>query len=281
MRTFFLLPALLVSFAVFADSFQAPHISGWEQDGEIEVFDSSNLFDHINGASEFYFSYNFQKLWVVRYSKGDAEITLEVYDHGDPVHAYGIYSMERPPEAKVKRIGAQGYYEEAILNFVTGRYYVKMNSYREKDAGSGVLLSSARNLADTLNEDHQLPGIIEAMPRENLIVNSRQFVSNTFMGLEFLGSAYRANYKTDKGKLTMFVIERQTHDEVKELINKYHEFAGQEIEEPAEGDFVIKDPFNGTIYLYWTGKFIIGFSGDNLKPLRQKLLREMKENLGI
>ena len=275
---FFLLP-FLSSLSINAAEFLPPDIDGWEQDGEVEVFERTNLFNHINGASEFYFSYNFQKVWVTRYKKGDAELTLEVYDHGDLAHAFGIYSMERPPEADVKDIGAQGYYEDAILNFVIDRYYVKMNSYREPGAGSGVLLNTANLVSRNLSDSHDLPEIVTLFPDESRVLNSRQFISNTFMGLEFLGSAFRARYQNEHGELTMFVMQRESAEEMKALLEKYLEFAGKKTVEPTEGSFVIEDPFNGAIHLTWFDKFVIGFSGDDIKVLRDELSTELKSKL--
>jgi hypothetical protein len=266
-------------FAAGAFSFVPPQIPGWEQDGDVEIFTGDNLFDHIDGAAEFYLSYNFQKLWVVRYKKGEAEIALEVYDHGDPVHAYGVYSMERPNGAHVTAIGAQGYFEESLLNFVTGRYYVKMNSFREPDAGSGVLLSTAKDLSPQLEENPELPAIVRLMPAGNMVPNSCQFVPNTFMGLEFLGSAFQASYETGDGKLTLFVMERKSPDEAAVLLQKYHEFVQSDPGELKEGSYVIEDPFNGTIHLYWKDHYIIGFSGDDLPAVRESLLETMKSKL--
>ena len=272
MKLLFLSLAIVLSVSMKALSFEPPQIEGWEQDGKVKFFDKSNLFNHINGAAEFYFSYNFQKVWVVRYKKGDAEVTLEVYDHGNPDYAYGIYSMERSPEADVREIGAQGYYEDAILNFVIDRYYVKMNSYREPDAGSGVLLKTAREVAPTLSEDASLPALVDFFPEENRIPNSRQYISNTFMGLEFLNRAYRATYRNDKGRLTMFVMERENQDQIKEILRNYYEFAQMEVPELKEGKFVVEDPFNGTIHLTWEGNYLVGFSGNDIQSLRNTLL---------
>lgn len=281
MRITFILFFAALAFSAGAAPFNPPQIEGWEQDGEVEVFNRDNLFNHINGASEFYFSYNFQKLWVVRYSKGDAEISLEVYDHGDPVHAYGIYSMERPPESDVKKIGAQGYNEETILNFVADRYYVKMHSYHEPNAGSGVLLNMAEDLTTQLSDQTELPQMVKAFPDSNRVKNSRQFVSNTFMGLDFLGSAYRATYSNDKGEVTFFVMERDSGNDIQELLKQYLEFAGNESNSIEQGDYKIEDPFNGTIYLHWAGNYIFGFSGDDIEALRKELLQKMKEELGV
>lgn len=278
---FSILIALAFSFTASADSFEAPEIPGWKQDGEVKTFEQNTLFNHINGAAEFYFSYNFQKVWVVRYVKDEAEVILEVYDQGDQVHAYGIYSMERPPEAEVSDIGAEGYSENNILNFVADQYYVKLNSYHVPDAASSVLMTTAKNVSDMLSDDPELPEIIKAMPEENLVDNTRQYVSNTFMGLEFLGGAYRATYRNEKDKLTMFVIERESSEEIKDLLTKYHEFTQAETGGLVNGKFVIEDPFNGTIHLNWKENYLIGFSGDDIEKLRDDLLEKTKIAIGI
>jgi hypothetical protein len=279
MKNIFLILLFSLPFATDAESFVPPVIPGWEQDGDVEVFTADNLYNHIDGAAEFYFSYNFQSLWVTRYKKGEAEITLEVYDHGDPVHAFGIYSMERPDNAAVSAIGAEGYFEESILNFVTGKYYVKMFSFRELNAGSGILLSTAKNFAPRLEKDPRLPVIVKQMPTENLVHNSCQFIPDNFMGLELLGSAFRASYKTADGTLTLFVLERKSADEAALILKKYHEFVKKDPGELKEGSYLIEDPFNGKVFLYWKNNYIIGFSGDDLPAVRESLLAEMKDKI--
>jgi hypothetical protein len=273
--------ALAIIFLPFmlTAAFNPPSIPGWEQDGDTEIFTGDNLYNHINGASETYFSYHFQTLWVTRYKKGEAELTLEVYDHGDPVNAYGIYSLERPGSAAVSPIGAEGYFEESTLNFVTGKYYVKMFSFREPNAGSGILLSTAKGFAAGLEPDPQLPDIVKAMPADDMVPNSCQFIPDTFMGFEFLGSAFRANYRQDGQTMTLFVICRESPDAASGVLRKYLEFVKEDTANIKEGAYKLKDPFNGTVYLNWKGNFVIGFSGDDLPELRTSLLASLQKNL--
>lgn len=263
-----------------AQTFSLPEVPGWTQDGEMETFDRSNLFNHINGAAEFYYSYGFDKLYVVHYAKGDAEMAVEAYHHSDPVHAYGIYSMERPSEAAVKDIGAQGYYEEGILNFTTGSWYVKMRAYREPGADSGVLLETAREMAPVLCAEPALPVVIRAMPQQGLVPNSRQYISNTFMGLELLGSAYRAVYKEGDEEMELFVIERESPAAIEKLIADYQAFAQSEGQTADSGTYRVEDPFNGTVNLKQVGNYLIGLSGADLPELRKNLFMKTEEALG-
>jgi len=48
------------------------------------TFGPETLFEHINGASDLYLSYDFQELLVAYYTRKDdgAELTVEIYGHG-------------------------------------------------------------------------------------------------------------------------------------------------------------------------------------------------------
>jgi hypothetical protein len=258
-----------------------PELEGWTKTDETLVFNKDNLFEHINGASEFYLSYNFQKLYVESYEKGEAELTIEVYDQGDEVNAYGIYSMERSKNAKIEKIGLQGYYDASTLNFTTGKYYIKMMSYEIENAGAGFLSEVANKLALTLCATPEIPSVINAFPQENLILNSRQYISNNFMGLSFLGAAYRATYNSTEGDYTIFVIKRESAEEIEAIVKKYHEFSETKLKKLKEGTYLIEDPFNGTINLKWTGKYLLGASGNISKKQFSKISEQVEKSLNV
>lgn len=252
---------LIFTLTAMAETVTFPDITGWQRDGKVQTFNRDNLFEHIDGASEFYFSYAFEKLYVASYTKGDQELTIEVYDQHDPVHAYGIYSMERPPSVTSQKIGLEGYYDDATLNFTTGRYYVKMNTYHVKDAGKTLLTRIADQMAPMLCAHPELPAQYKAFPAKNLVPHSQQYVSTNFMGLNMLGSAFQAKYKGDNGDFTLFIIHKKDSEAAAETIKKYLEFSHAKSVKMKEGRYTINDPFNGTVYLLWKGNYLVGASG--------------------
>jgi len=278
MRKIFLF-IFLLPFTVFAQEVNYPAVDGWARSGKTLFFNSENLYEHIDGASEFYMSYGFQSLQVARWEKGGSELTIEVYDHGTPVNAYGIYSMERPESAQTKTIGLEGYYDNTVLNFVTGKYYVKMNSYHVENAGSSLLEGIAMKLAVTLCASPQYPPIVAVFPKENMIVNSVQCISSEFMGLGFLGAATRSKYQFPSGAETVFVIEKENADEAGTIVKKYYEFTEEKPGKLVEGDFMLNDPFNGKVLLRWNGKYLIGATPGNDKLEVTKLFDQMVDAL--
>jgi hypothetical protein len=263
-----------------AKDFKFPEIAGWKQSGEIQTFSSKNLFEYINGAADLYLSYDFQELKVAEYrTKKEASVIVEVYRHETPIHAFGIYSQERLSDANFLDIGAQGYSETDILNFVSGNYYVKMSSFKIKPEDQEVLLTFARKMLGNLGEKGSLPSILSAFPKEGKIENSEKFVSIKFLGYSFLYSAFTADYDLSGKKFKLFVIGGVDQKECKDMIEKYLQQTGKPEKNIVEGRYTIADPYHGEIDLYWKGKYIGGILNLNDVPLRSKYLKLLQEGL--
>jgi hypothetical protein len=253
----------LLFYALLAQSQEVvfPELPGWKTDGKILSFNKENLYEHIDGAAEFYLSYGFESLQVASWSNNGAELTIEVYDHANPLHAYGIYSIERSVRAETLPVGVEGYGEASTFNFVAGKYYVKMNGTQLEKVPGFSIKGIAQEFSAKLCVKPEYPKEVGMFPVENLIPNTIQFIPTEFMGLGFLGSALRAKYSLSGEEITLFIIERPDRRAIEQIILKYATYAEVKIKNPAEGDFMFKDPFNGMVSLRWKGNFLIGASG--------------------
>src|SRR4030065_1838222 len=91
---------VLVSLTLGQDTTQTslrslvPELKGWSLTEPPATFLPGTLFEYIDGAAENYLSYGFRELIVGNYKKGKstASLTVEVYDMGDDLRAYGVYS---------------------------------------------------------------------------------------------------------------------------------------------------------------------------------------------
>lgn len=71
--------------------------SGWPR-GEIERYDEETVFEKINGKADIYIEYGFRELIVASWSDpADPSRYVDVYayDQGAPLHALGIYRVQR------------------------------------------------------------------------------------------------------------------------------------------------------------------------------------------
>ena len=261
-------------------SFLFPEIKGWKKSGGILTFSPRKLYDYINGAADLYLTYEFQELKVAEYqNEKKASVTVEVYRHKTPTHAFGIYSQERFSNATFLDIGAQGYLEKGILNFLTGNYYVKMNSIETGADDEEVLRTFARKVVENLGGKGSLPSILSAFPEEGKKKNSEKFIAKNFLGYSFLHSGFTADYELSGKKFKLYVIEGADQKESRNMIQKYLEKIEKPQENLAEGRFTLQDPYHGEMDFTWKGKYIWGVLNLDDPPLRSKYVKLLEEGL--
>jgi len=263
-----------------AKDFRFPEIKGWKQSGEIQTFIPKTLFEYINGAADLYLMYDFQELKVAEYlNEKKASVIVDVYRHKTPTHAFGIYSQERLSDANFLDIGAQGYVEKNVLNFLTGSYYVKLNSFNTGAEDEEILLNFAKKVSENLGEKGRLPSILSFFPEEGKKKNSEKFINKNFLGYSFLYSAFTADYELSGTKFKLFVIEGADPKECKDMIQKFLQQTKSPEKNIAEGRYTISDPYHGEIFLHWRGKYIRGILNVSDTSLRSKYLKLFEEEL--
>jgi hypothetical protein len=266
--------------AFSSEGFAFPEMPGWRQSGEVQAFSSNDLYEYIDGASDLYLSYEFEKLEVLEYQdEKKAAITVEVYRHKTPEDAFGIYSQERFPTATFLDIGAQGYGEKDFFNFVAGTCYVKISSYKLEAEGQEILASFARKVAEKLGQNGQLPSILRSFPADGKITNSEKFIAKNFLGYPFLHSAFTTDYSLSGKRFQVFIIDRGDRNECRTMVERYLRELGQPVKGAAEGRFTLSDPHHGEVDLSWKEGRIWGILNLEDPALRSKYIGLVEEGL--
>lgn len=239
-----------------------PELAGWLKKGAVESFVPENLYEYIDGAAENFLNYDFRQLAVQGYGKGQKSLSAEIYFHGTPENAFGIYSSEKPLAGNYLAIGGQAYAEEGVLNFVSAAYYVKLNAFGLGAEDGDVLPTLAQQIARAIGGKNGLPQILQAFPLEGKRANSERFILNNFLGHDFLRAAYAADYLVNGQSFQLFVISAGSKDKAHAMLEKYAALdkvkPGQGIQ---PGELMINDPYNGPIRLLWQDEFICGSGG--------------------
>jgi len=257
-----------------AKEFRFPEITGWRQSGEIQTFIPKTLFEYIDGDADLYVMYDFQELRVAEYqNEKKASVTVELYELKTPTDAFGIYSQERLPNANFIDVGAQGYIENNVLNFLTGPYYVKMTSYHTGAEDREILLTFAKEMSENLGTKGTLPAILSSFPEEGKKKNSEKFINRNFLGYSFLHSGFTADYDFSGKKFKLFVIEGVDKNDCKDMIQEYLRQTKSPEKSAAEGRYPVADPYHGEIDLYWRGAYIWGTLSLSDSSLRSKYLK--------
>ena len=192
-------------------------------------FYSSDLYRYMDGGADIYLKYGLVGLAHREYQSAGVEMTVDVFDMGSPLQAFGIYSAERSPEYHFISIGAEGYSSESTLNFLQGRYYVRLSAFGDRAAPA--LDSFARTISRSIGGDRSLPAVLDILPRENRVARSEKYVMQSPAGHDFLAPALTASYRFD-GKVTSLVISlaadaREANERVEQLRSYYSPRQGE------------------------------------------------------
>ena len=264
-----------------------PNPPGWTLVEKPRSFAPVSLFEYINGAAESYLSYGFQELAVADYKSdsGPATITVEIYDMGGNLNAFGIYSSERYPGSRYLDIGAQGYFEEGTLNFFAGRNYVKLLCFDCGLTAEAALKGFAADIEKRLGEEKgSLPEALGFFPPEGLAANSEKFVRQNVLGYGFLHDGYLAGYEVSGQEFELFIVAGGNEAEAKSMLDQYlaaQAKSGSPAEKSGPG-YHVSDRYARNVFLAVKGRYLAGAMRvkDGAQAVGLKYLEDLLGRLG-
>lgn len=232
-----------------------PDMDGWNKNLGDKVYTSENLWQLINGAADIFLTYNFEDLHIAEYENNDEMIRVELYRHKTVDDTYGIYSAERMPDYPQVSLGTQGYKSEGVVNFFAGNYYVKIMSAGVKESDEKNILLIAEKVQAKLNQPTSMPAVLKLFPEDGMVYLSDSYIAQNFMGYSFFHHAFVMKYENPAG-FQMFII--YLPDQVQQMTDLYIKQVKIENVKETEGILVIKDQFNGTVFLKQYHGYLIG-----------------------
>jgi hypothetical protein len=241
-----------------------PKVEGWSVKGKINFYTPDNLYEYINGAADVFLSYDFVKLASLTLENKEKQtFTVDVYRHNNERNGFGIYCQEKPRTGPFMSIGAQGYYEKGILNFLRGGYYVKMSGFDLGDNDKDVLTGYAKKLAKKLAGATGFPAAVKSFPAEGKVADSEGYIAKNFLGHSFLHSAYVANYMVQGRDIQVFIMEGEDAKTVETILKSYLAFVEKKglAVEKKNGIHRFQDPYyrsSGKMNMQLKGKYLWG-----------------------
>jgi len=239
-----------------------PELPDWTLTEAPSAYLPGSLFEYIDGAAENYLSYGFRELIVGNYKKekSTAALTVEIYDMGDELRAFGVYSSERYPESHFLKVGSQGYWEDGALNFVTDRFYIKLLCFDCGQSAESELTTIARQVEKKAPGSGQLPPRLGLFPGEGLIANSEKFILQNVLGYGFLHHGYLASYRAQGQEFDLFIIQGSDAQDAANMLNRYLEAHGKNGPDgrPTDSEFHVRDRYSGNIFIARSGHLLLG-----------------------
>lgn len=260
----------------------------WSVVGGPDGYVPGTLFEVLDGGAERYVGYGFRQLLRVRYQRGGeaaTAVTLDLFDMGSELGAFGIYSGLRPREAEVAAWGAEGYRSDTVAAAWKGCLLV----HGEADTPHAEALALVARLVSAACErapgSTSAPRILTALPREGLVARSERYAARDLLGHEFLPGGVQASYLLGGRRGELFwsqLPSRRAAVRALGGLRAHLERAGRVEACPAgewEQALCFVEPSLGAGMALATGPFVAGVHGELDFGARERLLRELARGL--
>jgi hypothetical protein len=150
----------------------------WTRASDFEYAEGEDVAGLIGANGDAYEAYGCAEVIRVTYAhKSDTnkDITATAADMGGLDAAYGIFTYFRPENAETWDGGDDAERGETYIAFVTGRYYVRVETERDFFGAGAAMDELAVGLAVRLPKAGKIPVVVNLLPGADLNVSSIKF----------------------------------------------------------------------------------------------------------
>jgi hypothetical protein len=192
-----------------------------------ELFNPDNLYEKIDGQAGLYLSAGFLRLKSQSFGTADNSdlwVDLFVYDMGNVLNAFAVFSMQRRDDGVPVNLGQFSYSVENALFFVHGPYYVEIIASMAKGEASEIMQSIAESFIRENQVEVKPIAELSLFPTSNSIENNISLIPSNAFGYDGLNRVFTAGYRLGDNRMTAFISHRESPLKAEQLALKYHEF---------------------------------------------------------
>jgi len=149
-------------------------VNGWKAISNDSIYNSTTLYNYIDGGAELYLSYGFKEVINRTYRKqGQPDMVVDIFDMANSRNAFGVFtqSMERMD----KSFGQGAQVSKGMVLFWKDRYYVSIVAHPESDESKKALATLASLIDGSIAKEGPLPVIIDLLPEQSLVRESIRY----------------------------------------------------------------------------------------------------------
>jgi hypothetical protein len=263
-------------------------LEGWSvAEGPGEYHDDT-LWEYLDGGAPRYLSYGFRCLIHVRYQLGDdmlAGVTLDVFDMGDELGAFGIYRAGLPRSAEPRKGCTEGYRSGLVAAAWRNNIFIHAMADADRPALVAMLEELLTSVCGRVTGDPPLLAILDPLPSEGRVARSERYVAKDLLGHAVLPGGILAEYKTGGGDARLFFCDLGTDPVAGEAVvglrahYKKNGVIDSDVPSVGVGGFRFTDPGLGDGAVVRVGRFVAGVHGDSSREAQEELLARLVENL--
>lgn len=257
---------------------------GYTRSEDVRYYNPGNLYEYINGQAVFYLSYKFTRLEHSVYKKGEDDYTVDIYELGSPLSAFGAFRQQRDMDAEDLGYGVEGAVIDYLTTFYAGKYYVEIIPRTTAAEKVDVMRGLAGHVAGAIGAPATLPAELAIFPKSGLVGNTERYVDENLLSYAFMGRGLTADYNQSGADRAMRVFISFAEDKAGDV---YTEFSGKlneakSIDIGGEKGVTGDTPYRGTgIAVRWKGYVIGALSVDNKQAavtVLTQVLANVKKN---
>lgn len=263
-------------------------VPGWKPEGEPYRYVPENLYEYINGGADYFIAYGFIALTGANYSPvsgGMDSVTVDIYDMGDKLNAFGVFQPRRDSQAPSLNIGTGSFGSDDYVAFHKDRYYVEIQAYITGKKEKRVVKDMASTIVAHLPGDDSLPHELSYFPEKSRIAGSERYIRGGILGHAFLDRGMVCEYRIEGKKVTAFVAFLPSYRDAVMAVEHHRSFLEKSEKAclPLEGfgmhSFVSEEPFHKTIIVKQAGTFVAGVYDLTSVEAGKRLLTGILRNL--
>ncbi len=233
-------------------------------------YNPENLYKYINGEADFFVAYGFVSLVGANYSSGSENsdsITVDIYDMGEKLNAFGVFQSKRGRELSSLKIGAASFAADGYVVFYKDRYYVEILSFVEGEQRETEHVIIARKVAEKIQGDISPPYELSYLPEFGRIEGSETYVKGGVLGHAFLDRGVMCDYRIEGDVVSAFVAFFPSSEDAVNSFEEHKDFLRSSekkclpLNEFGKHGFVSQEPYHNNILVVREGSFVVGVYG--------------------
>ncbi len=244
--------------------------------GEVRRYQKENLHEYVNGHAEFFIGAGFRELIVGEYGtgkeSGGAQVVVDLYDMGKPLHAFGVVTEESQPGAQPSAIGEMGSLDSRGLRFILGPYYIKISAFDDGEQ----LERLGQLFVESIGQVGKGVARFE-FPDFGPPLTTR-FIKDNYRGLDFFDHVLERAFEWQGQKIQLFLVGDSplASQEIRDRLLAFYQKDGIEVE-PLKRDglslFMVHDPYEGEWFFVQDQSRLIGVFGISIDAAMAPLKR--------
>ena len=258
--------------------------SEWRLVGDNYSYLPDTLYNYINGAADLFISYGFVALAGGEYRRGSDKrenVTVDIYDMGSTLNAFGVFQSKRDPEVRSFTLGAGAFGTEKYVFFYKGRFYVEIQAYVLSSTTSDVVMKMAQQVDRSIGEDSAPPSELRYLPDDNRVAGSEMYITGGILGHGFLDRGLLCDYTIGGETVKAFVVFFSSGDLAVKALDDYKSYLErsgekwQAIDGLGEKGFTSREPYHKKILVAQQGAFVAGVADLSQPSKGEELLKRI------